>query len=82
MFGVHFIVSVGIEAAKAIIARVVGDASGDGLRFQIEEVDNTRWDRIVVLVDSTTVNRAKLAFGLFVLSQSRKWRACRHRREE
>jgi len=71
VLGVDFVVGIGIETAEAVRAGVVRDASGDGLRSDVEKIDDARGNGIVVLVDSGAVNGAKLSFGFFILGAGR-----------
>lgn len=40
VFGVDLVVHVGIQAAEAIVPRLVGNVGLHGLRFHVLEVDN------------------------------------------
>ena len=67
MFGVQFVVGVGIQAAEAIVAGFIGDIRLYGLRREVDQVNDGGGNGIVAAIDHASVDGAQLRFRLLVL---------------
>ena len=67
VFGMHFVIDVGIEPAETVASGIVRDASDHGLCPEIQQINDAGRDRIVVFVDGEAVNSPKLGIGFLVL---------------
>jgi hypothetical protein len=77
---VDFVVDVGIESAKTILAGRVGNVGSDGLRFRVEQIDDAGRHGIVALVEHLAVDGAQ--FGGGVLGTESEGKGCEKRESE
>ncbi len=58
VFGVDFVIDIGIESAEAELAGRIGDIGSNGLGFDIQQIDNARRHGIFAFVQHYAMHRA------------------------
>lgn len=77
LFGVEFVIGIGIQTAKAVISGIVADVAAHGIGTHILQENNAGGDRGVALVDDHATNGAQFGFVLRILrSTSADSQAC------
>src|SRR5262249_40575611 len=67
LFGVYFVIYVGVQAAEAVVALIVRDVAAHGIRAHVLQKHDTGGHRRLGLVADDPMHRAQLCLMLRVL---------------
>jgi hypothetical protein len=64
VFGVQFVVDVGIQAAEAIVARCIGDIGPYSICLDVDQVNDGGGNAIFAVIDHVSLDGAQIHFRL------------------